>query len=43
MANVGVIANYPLFHGFFPNGDPLIGGKLYTYRGGHLDARGGLS
>ena len=34
MANVGVIANYPLFHGFFPNGDPLIGGKLYTSHAG---------
>ena len=34
MANVAVIANYPLFHGFFPNGDPLIGGKLYTYQAG---------
>ena len=34
MANVGVIANYPLFHGFFPNGDPLIGGKLFTYLAG---------
>lgn len=34
MANVGVIATYPLFHGFFPNGDPLIGGKLYTYQAG---------
>ena len=34
MANVGVIATYPLFHGFFPNGTPLIGGKLYTYQAG---------
>ena len=34
MANVGVIANYPLFHGFTPAGDPLIGGKLYTYQAG---------
>ena len=34
MANVGVIANYPLFHGFYPNGDPLIGGRLYTYEAG---------
>lgn len=34
MANVGVIANYPLFHGFYPNGDPLIGGRLYTYQAG---------
>ena len=34
MANVGVITNYPLFHGFFPNGTPLIGGKLYTYQAG---------
>lgn len=34
MGNVGVIANYPLFHGFFPNGDPLIGGQLYTYHAG---------
>lgn len=34
MANVGVIATYPLFHGFFPNGDPLIGGLLYTYQAG---------
>lgn len=34
MANVGVLATYPLFHGFFPNGDPLIGGKLYTYAAG---------
>ena len=34
MANVAVIATYPLFHGFFPNGDPLIGGKLYTYDAG---------
>ena len=34
VANVGVIANYPLFHGFYPNGDPLIGGKLYTYEAG---------
>lgn len=34
MANVGVIANYPLFHGFFPNGDPLIGGLLHTYEAG---------
>lgn len=31
MANVGVIANYPLFHGFFPNGDPLIGGFRLSY------------
>ena len=29
MANVGVIATYPLFHGFYPDGDPLIGG-LFT-------------
>lgn len=34
MANVGVIATYPLFHGFFPNGTPLIGGKLFTYQAG---------
>jgi hypothetical protein len=34
VANVGVIANYPLFHGFFPNGTPLIGGKLFTYQAG---------
>jgi hypothetical protein len=34
MANVGVITNYPLFHGFYPNGDPLIGGRLYTYQAG---------
>lgn len=34
MANVGVIATYPLFHGFYPNGDPLIGGKLFTYAAG---------
>ena len=34
MANIGVIANYPIFHGFFPNGDPLIGGKLFTYEAG---------
>ena len=34
MSNVGVIATYPLFHGFFPNGDCLVGGKLYTYQAG---------
>jgi hypothetical protein len=34
LANVGVIATYPLFHGFYPNGDPLIGGKLHTYQAG---------
>ena len=34
MANVGVIATYPLFHGFYPNGEPLIGGKLFTYQAG---------
>jgi hypothetical protein len=34
VANVAVIANYPLFHGFYPNGDPLIGGKLFTYDAG---------
>ena len=34
MSNVAVISTYPLFHGFFPNGDPLIGGKLYTYEAG---------
>jgi hypothetical protein len=34
MANVAVIANYPLFHGFYPNGDVLIGGKLYTFEAG---------
>jgi hypothetical protein len=34
MANVGVITNYPLFHGFYPNGDVLVGGKLYTYEAG---------
>ena len=34
MANVGVIATYPLFHGFYPNGDPLIGGRLFTYQAG---------
>ena len=34
MATIGVIATYPLFHGFYPNGDPLIGGKLFTYQAG---------
>ena len=34
MANVGVIANYPLFHGFYPDGKPLLGGRLYTYEAG---------
>jgi hypothetical protein len=34
LANVGVIATYPLFHGFYPNGAPLIGGKLHTYEAG---------
>lgn len=34
MANVGVLANYPLFHGFYPNGDPLIAGQLYTFAAG---------
>lgn len=34
MANVAVIANYPLFHGFYPDGRPLIGGKLYTFEAG---------
>ena len=34
MANVGVIVTYPLFHGFYPNGDVLIGGRLYTYQAG---------
>lgn len=34
MANVAVIATYPLFHGFYPNGTPLIGGKLYTFEAG---------
>jgi hypothetical protein len=34
MSNVAVIANYPLFHGFYPNGDVLIGGRLYTYQAG---------
>jgi hypothetical protein len=34
MANVAVIATYPLFHGFYPNGESLIGGKLYTYQAG---------
>ena len=34
MANVGAIATYPLFHGFFPNGTPLIGGLLHTYEAG---------
>ena len=34
LANVAVIATYPLFHGFYPNGTPLLGGKLYTYEAG---------
>ena len=34
MAHVGVITNYPMFHGFYPNGEPLIGGKLFTYQAG---------
>lgn len=34
MANAAVIANYPLFHGFYPDGRPLIGGLLYTYQAG---------
>lgn len=34
MANVGVIATYPLFHGFYPDGRPLIGGLLHTYQAG---------
>jgi hypothetical protein len=34
MANVGVIANYPLFHGFYPDGSVLLGGKLFTYQAG---------
>jgi hypothetical protein len=34
MANVGVITNYPLFHGFYPDGRPLIGGLLHTYQAG---------
>ena len=34
MANVGVIATYPLFHGFYPDGTPLLGGRLYTYQAG---------
>jgi hypothetical protein len=34
MSNSAVIANYPLFHGFYPNGDPLIGGLLYTFQAG---------
>ena len=34
MANVGVIATYPLFHGFYPDGSVLLGGKLWTYQAG---------
>jgi len=34
MANVGVLATYPLFHGFYPWGEPLDGGKLHTYKAG---------
>lgn len=34
MANVAVIATYPLFHGFYPDGTPLIGGLLHTYQAG---------
>jgi hypothetical protein len=34
MANVGVLATYPLFHGFYPWGEPLDGGTLYTYKAG---------
>lgn len=34
MANVGVIATYPLFHGFYPDGRPLIAGRLFTYQAG---------
>ena len=34
MANAAVIATYPVFHGFYPNGTPLIGGLLYTYEAG---------
>lgn len=34
MANAAVLATYPLFHGFYPNGEPLIGGHLFTYEAG---------
>jgi hypothetical protein len=34
VANTAVIATYPLFHGFYPDGTPLLGGKLYTYQAG---------
>lgn len=36
MANGAVIAPYPLFHGFYPDGRPLNGGQLHTYQGGTL-------
>lgn len=39
MANVAVLAAYPVFHGFYPDGAPLIGGKLYTYDAGTTTPR----
>ena len=40
MAHVGVIATYPLFHGFYPDGTPLLGGRLVYLSGRDLGPYG---